>query len=493
MRTTFYVLIGGLLSGVLVRSITPIGQTTLIALFVGAVSVFGLHALIGRKTFFPYVTLFVLVMVLGVLRTEMAFLEHERGYLFEAGTYIERIGFVKREPDNRDTYTILYVTLFETVELDETNVRIKVPSNPTYTYGEVLRVSGTVDVPESFQTETGRVFNYHGYLMKDGIQYELKDATVVSEGTRAGNMITARLLSIKHAWLDTISLLIPEPASSLAGGIIVGAKQSLGERWLELFRTTGIIHIVVLSGYNLTLVANSIIRSTARLPQVIRFTLGSVGIALFAVMVGGGATVVRASVMAFLGMLAGAIQRNYILLRALLFAGAMMVLWNPFVLLFDTGFQLSFIATAGLILLSPHIEKKLSFIPEKAGLRGIVAATIATQVAVLPLLLYHIGTISLVAPLVNILILPFVPFVMLTGFLSGAIGLLSPTLALPLAYITHGVLSYLFFVVYLFSLFPFSAVTLPLVHWSVILLFYVFGGVLLYRYQKPPALTQAVL
>jgi len=255
--------------------------------------------------------------------------------------------------------------------------------------------------------------------------------------------------------------MIPEPAASLLGGLVVGAKRSLGADWLEKFRTVGVIHIVVLSGYNITIVAEFIMRLLAFLPRQIGFGAGALAIMFFAVMTGGSATVVRASLMAVLVIIARATGRIYGITRALLLAGFLMVLHNPKILVFDTSFQLSFLATLGLIYLSPAIERRLGFIPEKLQLRQIAAATIATQVFVLPLLLFQMGTLSLIAVPANLLILPTIPWTMLFGFLAGAIGFVSQIFALPFAFLAYVLLAFQLKIVALFAALPFATISIP--------------------------------
>lgn len=475
MRTTFFVLIGGFLGGVACRSFGAIDIPTQASLLVGAVCLFLVGYFVIHDKVSLYSSLFILALLLGVYRTEYAFSEYRKGYVLTPEEVFSGLGTVIQEPDMRDTHTILYVRLETGREDTETNVRIKAPQYPPIVYGERVMVQGAVHVPESFKTETGRVFNYEGYLMKDHVQYELRDASVVSTGTFTASSFMSFLLSLKHAWLASISRNLNEPNASLAGGVIVGAKQSLGEKWLGAFRDTGIIHIVVLSGYNLTLVSNSIVRGTAFLPQAIRLSCGVFGIISFAIMVGGGATVVRASVMAVLGMLVGFVNRPHALLRALFLAALVMVFWNPFVLMFDSGFQLSFMATLGLIVMAPILEKKFTLVPVSSGFRGIVAGTVATQLAVLPLLLYHIGVVSLIAPVVNMLVLPVVPTVMLIGFLTGVVGIWSTVLALPFSLVSNLLLSYIFTTVKIFASFPYASITVDaLPWWSLILLYSVF-------------------
>ena len=132
-------------------------------------------------------------------------------------------------------------------------------------------------------------------------------------------------------------------------------KRALGKDLEEVFRTVGIIHIVVLSGYNIMIVADAIMRVLALFffPRT-RLIIGVGTIALFAILVGLSATVVRASMMAALVLIARGTGRQYAVLRALAFAGTVMLLINPYLLVYDPVFQLSFLATLGLILLSPE-------------------------------------------------------------------------------------------------------------------------------------------
>jgi len=178
-------------------------------------------------------------------------------------------------------------------------------------------------------------------------------------------------------------------------------------------------------------------------------------------MTGGSATVVRASLMAILVIVARATGRLYDITRALLLAGFLMILHNPKILVFDTSFQLSFLSTLGLIYLSPTIEKRLGFITEKLQLRQIAAATIATQIFVLPLLLYQMGQLSLVALPANLLILPTIPWTMLFGFLAGAIGFVSQIIALPFAFIAYILLTFQLKIVAFFATLSFASISIP--------------------------------
>src|SRR3989344_2266646 len=161
--------------------------------------------------------------------------------------------------------------------------------------------------PKNFeQADTGSPVDYVSYLEKVGILHQFLRPNISRIGEGKGNIIKRELLLLKHAFLDRVSRVIPEPESSLLGGLLVGAKQSLGKDLLDDFRTAGVIHIVVLSGYNLTIVAEAIMRFFSFMPRMWGLSLGGISIVLFSIMTRAGATVVRASIMALLALLARA-------------------------------------------------------------------------------------------------------------------------------------------------------------------------------------------
>jgi len=389
----------------------------------------------------------IFAVFLGILRFDVADLN--RGDLLLETLVSETINIeaiIIDEPDERENNVYLTVE-FENIFLDEEKFDIKSRAKiitdlySQYEYGDRVLMKGRLEKPKNFTNNvTGKEFDYVSYLWKDGIFYQMfyPEIKLVSKGE--GNIFKEKLFAFKRVFLSNISQVIPEPASSLLGGLVVGAKQSLGKELLDDFRTVGIVHIVVLSGYNVTIVAEALMRFFSFLPRVASMWVGASSIVLFAIMTGAGATIVRASIMALLVILARATGRTSEITRALFIAGFLMVLFNPKILIFDISFQLSFLATLGLILFPPLLEKYFHFMPTKFQLREFALATISTQIFVLPLLLYKMGQLSLVALPVNLLILIFVPLTMLFGFLTGMIGFLSIALSLPFAFITYGFL-----------------------------------------------------
>lgn len=394
--------------------------------------------------------------LIGVLRFEVA----ERSLVTELDQKVNQkvtlAGEVVREPDVRSQTRNLYV------KTDDTIVLVQVDRHQDIEYGDVLSVSGTLKRPEAFQTDLGRTFNYPGYLRSQGVTHTMSYAEVEIERRGEGNWFVSGLLQFKQALIDSFAAVIPEPQAGLGAGLLLGVKQALGDQLETVFRTAGIIHIVVLSGYNVMIVAEAVMRLLAVFFSVrTRVIIGVAAIASFALMVGLSATVVRASIMAAMVLVARAMNRTYVIVRALLVAGLIMLLLNPMLLIYDPGFQLSFLATLGLLFIAPKLEAALPFVPTRFQVREFLTATIATQLFVLPLLLYSIGEFSVVAVFVNVLVLPLVPLAMLFTFLTGVVGFLSSALALAPAFLANVLLLYIVGVAQRFADLPFASYLVP--------------------------------
>lgn len=368
------------------------------------------------------------------------------------------------------------------------NIRLKTKIYPEYNFGDTIKFSGKLAKPFNFRSEDGRVFNYEGYLSKDDIYYEIKSARLEKQisNSKSSFSLQGSLLSLKKMFVASIDRVLGEPHSALASGLVVGEKAALGKKLLDDFRTVGLIHIVVLSGFNITIVGEALRRMLSRLPRVWGIAVGAAGIILFGILVGGGATVIRSCFMAVVALSADLIRRDYNVVRALSFAGILMLIMNPKTLLFDPSFQLSFLATAGLIILASPIESKLGFITDKVGIRGIVASTLATQIFVSPFILYTMGQISIIGMVVNILVLPFIPITMLAVFLTGFLGMMWYPLSVLFGWLSYWLLSYELFMVENFAKVPYASLNVPkFSHWWVVVFYVVFVVVFVgVKYRK---------
>jgi competence protein ComEC len=469
----FYVGVLGLCAGIVIASFTSFSYSFAIAFFILALLSFAFFVRAPRRAY-AAAAIFFLITSLGGLRMESAKLE-----LGELSQYIgEQVvleGVVDAIPDMRDTNQ-----RFPLVLENGEKVSVSTDLYKTIRYGDLLRVSGMLKHPEPFETNTGRIFDYASYLAKDGIGYTMNFAQIDIVDRDKGSPVIATLFSLNGLFQRALGTVLSEPHASLGGGITIGAKESLGEEILEDFRAVGLIHIVVLSGYNVMIVAEWIMRSVSFLPLSYSLGIGGLAIALFALLTGAGATVVRASIMALLALIARATGRTYAITRALFIAGALMLLHNPYLLLFDPSFQLSFIASLGLIHGAPIIARFIPWVTERFMIREIVSATISTQIAVLPLMMYSFGNVSLIALPANLLVLPTVPFAMGATLLTALTSWI-PFLGFVLSTPAYLLLSYTLWIVELFASLPFAQVLLPPISVWVMVIAY---GLLFFLFTK---------
>ncbi|RJQ30807.1 ComEC family competence protein [Candidatus Parcubacteria bacterium] len=473
---TCVLILAGFSFGVFINSFLDFGlSSVLLFVFLGAVLWWLDFLKYSKSKIFLSMGLLIFAMGLGQLRFQQA----ENKAFGEANLLKKNLdqkmalrGVVSDEPEEKENYARI---VFEE-ETSAAKILVYLQSYPKYKYGDKLNLKGVLKRPQNFNASASKSlqdlsysnksvnnnnFNWPDYLAKEGIYFEMfyPQAEYVSSGN--GLWIKEKLFDLKKEFLSAISKNVPEPHGAFLGGITIGARESLPGEWQEMFKTTGVAHIVALSGYNIAIVAESVMLLFSFLPRYLAVGGGALGIILFAIMTGSSATVLRASIMALFALTAKATGRIYTVSWALFLAGFFMVLQNPKILRFDTSFQLSFLATLGLIHLSPLVKEKMSFITDRFKLREIFSATVAAQVFVLPLLMFKTGELSLAGLPVNFLILPFIPLTMFMGFGVGILGMISSVLAAPFAWLSYALLQYELWIVEIFSKLPFASVHIP--------------------------------
>ena len=347
-------------------------------------------------------------------------------------------------------------------------ILVSVGRYPEYQYGDMLEIVGKLETP--FETED---FSYKNYLAKDQIYSVVKFAKVDLIKTGQGNWLKSALLRLKSSFASALSRVIPEPQNSLLLGLLVGARQSIPQDLLAMFKLTGVTHIIAISGFNISIITrilgSFIQRHLGLRAALVISVLAVVG---FVIITGAPASVVRAAVMGVLVVVAMNIGRVSLMLNTLVLTAGIMVLISPQILMFDIGFQLSFLATAGLIAFADSFEKVFRHAPEFFEIRASLAATLSAQIFVLPLLVYYFDQLSVVAPLVNVLILPLIPWAMFFGFLSGVLATVWLPISYVTAWITWAFLSYQIAVVEFFAKVPHAAVGVKNFSLSWVLIYY---------------------
>ncbi|MEX2028987.1 MAG: ComEC/Rec2 family competence protein [Candidatus Paceibacterota bacterium] len=464
----FYSICFGFVLGVLFRSFILADLYFIAFLGVLFLSLFLFFTFVSKYRWGIVTCIFILAFSLGIFRFHVVAVSAPAILESQVGQKVSTSGVIVDEPSITENNQKL------TVRVDGLEVKILVSArlDEEYTYGELITLSGTLNKPENFITDQGKEFDYVNYLRKDGVFYTMSypQTEVISRGH--GNPVKSALFTAKNVFLNKINLSIPHPESLLLGGLILGERSSFGEEMRQKFIDTGTIHIVALSGYNVTIVAEWIMKMFSFLPRNFAFGAGIIGILLFVIMAGGQATAVRAGTMAVLALIARATGRTHDVARALVLAGAIMILSNPFVLAHDVSFQLSFIATIAVIFFVPKIEKYFLWVTPRFKLRDVVSVTFAAYIFVLPFILYKMGNLSLVALPANVLILPSIPITMVFGFLTGFAGVVSHFFAAPFGMISYLFLHYQLWVIDLFARLPFASFTIPNFPFFLVLIIY---------------------
>jgi len=240
----------------------------------------------------------------------------------------------------------------------------------------------------------------------------------LSQGTVATALgsLRTRLVQIINQW-------IPAPHAQLIAGILVGDRTGFSRETSLLFAAVGISHIVAISGYNITVLILAVAPFVRRfrVSRVLQFIILVSSIALFTIFTGASSATVRAALMGGIALVGVAVGRKSGGIQTLLAAAAFMVFFDPFALYYDRGFQLSFAATAGLLILSPIISAAVQSISDSGGLKTVAIQTLSATIGTLPILLIGFGSYSPISLVVNLFVVPLIPIVMAISFVWLAI------------------------------------------------------------------------
>jgi competence protein ComEC len=345
-------------------------------------------------------------------------------------------GMVGAEPDVRPDFIYLVlgaekIYYSQSVITVRGNLLLKLQRYPQYVYGDRLKVSGRVVSPPVLEG-----FSYADRLAKDGIYAVMyrPAVAVLKRGILPDGWDA--VFGLKSFISARINEVFSEPAASLTAGVLLGLRRSIPADVNDSFNRTGLTHILAISGYNITLLISVFGMFLKQAVRRTRFWGSLGGIMVFVLLTGMSASVIRAAVMGGLVLLSLFCGRKSSGVQALIVSAALMSLVNPRILLFDMSFQLSFLATLGILLFMPVIEERVVFLKKLPAWMGEgLGVTLAAQVFTTPLILYSFGRVSLISPLTNIVFLPLIPFIMFFSFFA----IVSSLLWLPVTALLAGI------------------------------------------------------
>ncbi len=404
-------------------------------------------------------------------------------YYRDTGIAVEVLGEVVSEPDVRADGQNVVVAVDSLTFLGVTRrvrgkMMVKAPRYPGFSYGDRLALSCRLQAPPVFEE-----FSYAAFLAKDDIfvlcsrpVIRKQPDTAVPEdsgrdwrggvdGIRRGFWRT--VFALKGMMTTRINELFSEPAAALVAGILVGQRRAIPQQILDDFNTTGLTHILAVSGYNVSMMVSVfgyLLKGAARRRRFAGMFGGVLALVAFT---GFSSSVLRAAWMGCITLLALAAGRKGSGVHLLLVSAVAMVLLSPRMILVDMSFHHSFFYTLGILVFMPRIEefeRKLIARPGFAWIAKIPAfvregfcVTMAAQVFTTPIIIHQFGRFSLIAPLANIFVLPFIPWIMLFGFCALALSFFFFPLGQLCGFIAHALLSIVLFLVACFSGIPFAS------------------------------------
>lgn len=273
--------------------------------------------------------------------------------------------------------------------------------------------------------------------------------------------VRAVLHRVSSWFADSIRRALPSPEAPFLAGLLLGSRDEIPAELTGDFRASGTSHIVAVSGYNVTIVVALIGTIVSRMPfpRPLRLSLVLFSIAGFVGITGASASVVRAGIMGSIAVVGREAGRVTDASHILLLAAAAMIVADPTVVS-SIGFQLSVASTYGLLAFGDALSKRLSFMPKAAELRTSLASTLSAVAATSPIIMLYFGQFSIVAPFVNLIVLPLVPIAMLAGFVIAVVCAVVPAVVPYVAWIGWVPLKAIIIVVTNAARLPFASVTL---------------------------------
>ncbi|MBI4786909.1 MAG: ComEC/Rec2 family competence protein [Chloroflexi bacterium] len=487
-------------AGITVASLIPLPQA-LWGLWLALPA--GLLAIWRHDSILRRVHVCFLLFVLAALRYTVALPHFDERSLasFNDRGATTLVGIVTEPPDVRDRTLNLRVSITQ-IRVDQAwrdvsgMALVQAPRETDVRYGDQIQIYGEPTTPPEFED-----FSYKEYLARQGIHSLVRTygGAIRTLARDQGDPFYTALYAFKARALTTVHAIFPEPAASLLAGILLGDDSGMPRDLAGAFSATNTAHIIAISGFNVAILVGLFSALARRVfgERWLATLVVILGLAIYTLLVGASPSVVRAAIMGGLAVLARHLHRPNDALNALALAALAMTAHNPFVV-FDLSFQLSFLATLGLIQyvqpLTRWFEDRLARIVAVERARQIVGAlgdslivTLAAQITTTPLIVFAFHRLSLVGLVTNLLALPAQPAVMTLGGLATLVAMVVQPIGQLLAWIAWAFLEWTIVVVQATANLPLAALDIGRMDVLLLALYYVslFG----YTYLRAAAPT----
>ncbi|MBU0477261.1 ComEC/Rec2 family competence protein [bacterium] len=382
------------------------------------------------------ILLYCLTIPISMMYTEIYSSFHQPNL---HGRDVQIKGIIIKDPVNRRFYTDIVISpeQIKGLQTPKGLILVRVSScNLNFKYGDKVLVFGKLSQP--YWSGNIGTFNYRKYLERHhtyGVM-KIKDAGNIKIIARnEGNFIIGKALTLKNTIKMINKRSLPDPQAAMLNGILLGMREDIPQQIFDMFRKSGIVHILAVSGLHVGLILLMFwgFLKLCRVPKKVSALILILLVILYCMVTGMRDPIFRTTIMALAVLVAIIIDREQNLYISISLACLVLLFINPYSL-FNAGFQLSFIATLGIICLTPILKEVMPLERIKLKPRFLFiafAVSLSAQISVMPIVAYHFNYLSLWSVFTNILILPIVACILALGLLASVFG----TLWIKLAYI----------------------------------------------------------
>ncbi len=405
-----------------------------------AVQVTAVAFIVRRSRTYGFIAFVAAMGALGALRMAV----YPSGsplavYNNSGGLTIE--GVVSAAPDARDTVVQLQVAADTLIRAGATTrtsggVLVEAPPVAGVRYGDRIRATGLLIAPGEFDS-----FSYADFLARSEIYSIMRYASVEVLSRGHGGTFNAALIDLRTAAAGSIARGLPEPQAGLLTGILLGNERGIAPQIADAFSATGAAHVIAISGFNMALIAGVVMTTLNRVTRRrgVAALLGIGILAVYTLLVGANAAVIRAAIMSSLLVIGEVLRRRTFVPTSLALVALILTVQNP-TILWDVSFQLSFFATLGLALFAKPLSRRFDTIlfrlfraplarSTSALLSEPLIVSIAALILTLPLTVYYFHRLPLLVLPVNLLVVPVQAYILYLGGTAALVGLVAPGVA----------------------------------------------------------------
>lgn len=341
-----------------------------------------------------------------------------------------------------------------------------------------------VVVKDTGQHLTGKI-SVSGFGMNAvfaGDEVEVRGKLQASLGSYQARVSYAQMQLIAHhntlvnelrrRFTAGVQSALPEPLASFGMGLLIGQRNNLPAEVSQDLLMVGLVHIIAVSGYNLTILLRSAEKVSGRRSKKLTTLLALGLIAVFMLFAGTSASIVRAAIVSLLSIAAGYYGRHFKPLVLIMLAAAITIFANPYYLWSDISWYLSFLAFYGVMVLAPLVQARWSERWRQSLVATVALESLCAELMTVPIVLHTFGQISFIGLLANVLVVALVPLAMLLTLIAGLAGMLLPALAGWLAWPARIILTYMLDIAHALSRIPHIFVQNLSLSWAGFMLLY---------------------